>query len=272
MISAIGRTLLLAAAIGVAAAAIARADTAPTPTGDIAGVTEQKTIFGTALADMRGMTLYTFDGDTNAGQSACVAACAESWRPFIAPRVAKPIGDWVAFARADGSRQWAYKGKPVYTSLGDQAAGEVSGDGADGRWHALMRMRKFQPPGVAVRNTELGPTFVNAQGMTLYMVVQYRWNPAANNTPRHNGPSPGVAACAGDCAHTWLPLPASADAQAAGDWSIVTRDGGVRQWAWKGHPLYSYAEDTKPGDALGEGNHVLLDGVTGYFWEAANLL
>lgn len=270
MISAVGRALFLSAAIGAGAMAAARAE--PARVADIAGVTEQKTIFGTALADTRGMTLYIFDGDERPGQSTCVASCAERWHPFAAPRIAKPVGDWAAFARADGTRQWAYKGKPVYTSIADQAAGDANGDAAEGRWHALMRERKFQPAEVAVRGTELGPTFVTAQGMTLYMIVQYRWNPAANNTPRHSGPSPGIAACSGDCTRLWVPLPAPADARPAGDWSVVTRDDGIRQWAWKGHPLYSYARDARPGDALGEGNHTLIDGVTGYFWEAANLL
>ena len=102
--------------------------------------------------------------------------------------------------------------------------------------------------------------------------MQYHWNAAANNTPRHVGPSPGIAACTDDCLKTWLPLLASADAKPEGDWTLVDRPDGSRQWAWKGNPLYTYAKDEKPGDALGEGNHTLLNGITGYFWEAANLL
>jgi len=259
-------SILLALAVTTAA----HADEAQ-PAAAIAGITEQKTIFGAAFADAKGMTLYSFDGDA-AGKAACAGACAADWRPFAAPRVAKPVGDWAPVARDDGTRQWAYKGRPLYTYAQDLAPGDIGGDGIDAKWHAFMRARNFQPAEIAVRSTELGPTFATAQGMTLYMVVQYHWNAAANNTPRHVGPSPGAAACAGDCTRTWRPFEAAADAKIAGDWSVVVRDGGTRQWAWKGHPLYTYAQDTKPGDALGEGDHTLTDGVTGYFWEAANLL
>ena len=31
------------------------------------------------------------------------------------------------------------------------------------------------------------------------------------------------------------------------------RDDGVRQWAYKGKPLYTWSKDTKPGDASGDG-------------------
>ena len=49
------------------------------------------------------------------------------------------------------------------------------------------------------------------------------------------------------------PLMASADAKAGGDWSIVTRDDGSRQWAYKGKPLYHWTKDQKPGDRTGDG-------------------
>ena len=43
------------------------------------------------------------------------------------------------------------------------------------------------------------------------------------------------------------------DAKAAGDWTVVTRDDGSKQWAYKGKPLYTWAKDTKPGDKTGDG-------------------
>jgi predicted lipoprotein with Yx(FWY)xxD motif len=33
--------------------------------------------------------------------------------------------------------------------------------------------------------------------------------------------------------------------------TLVTRDDGGKQYAWKGKPLYYYAEDKKPGDTTG---------------------
>jgi predicted lipoprotein with Yx(FWY)xxD motif len=35
---------------------------------------------------------------------------------------------------------------------------------------------------------------------------------------------------------------------ASGDYSIITRDDGKKQWAFKGKPLYFWAKDQKAGD------------------------
>lgn len=39
--------------------------------------------------------------------------------------------------RDDGSKQWAYKGKPVYYWVKDKAAGDKTGDGVAGVWHII---------------------------------------------------------------------------------------------------------------------------------------
>ena len=62
----------------------------------------------------------------------------------------------------------------------------------------------------------------------------------------------GKSACNGPCATNWPPLKAAADAKASGDWSIITRDDGSKQWAIKGKPLYNYSKDTKAGDKAGD--------------------
>ena len=36
-------------------------------------------------------------------------------------------------------------------------------------------------------------------------------------------------------------------ATASGDWSVVTRDDGSKQWAYKGKPLYTWVKDQKAG-------------------------
>ncbi len=63
----------------------------------------------------------------------------------------------------------------------------------------------------------------------------------------------GKSVCNGPCATNWPPLIAADDAKAAGDYSIVTRDDGSKQIAYKGKPLYYWAKDTKPGDTTGNG-------------------
>jgi len=82
--------------------------------------------------------------------------------------------------------------------------------------------------------------FVDADGMTLY-------------TFDKDVSGSGKSVCNGPCATNWPPLPAAADAGASGDWSIVMRDDGSRQWAYKGKPLYRWSKDQKPGDRTGDG-------------------
>ena len=62
-----------------------------------------------------------------------------------------------------------------------------------------------------------------------------------------------TSACNGPCATNWPPLAAAVGDRPSGDYSIVTRDDGSRQWAYKGKPLYRWVRDTKPGDRTGDG-------------------
>lgn len=63
----------------------------------------------------------------------------------------------------------------------------------------------------------------------------------------------GKSQCNGPCAANWPPLMAAASDKAAGDYTLVTRDDGKTQWAYKGKPLYFWAKDQKPGDKTGDG-------------------
>ena len=72
---------------------------------------------GGVLANQAGMTLYTFDNDS-AGKSVCNGGCAKNWPPLAAAADAKPQGDYSIVTRDDGSRQWAYQGKPLLERLG----------------------------------------------------------------------------------------------------------------------------------------------------------
>ena len=63
----------------------------------------------------------------------------------------------------------------------------------------------------------------------------------------------GKSVCNGPCATNWPPFMAGASDKAGGDYSIVTRDDGAKQWAFKGKPLYYWVRDSKPGDKTGEG-------------------
>jgi predicted lipoprotein with Yx(FWY)xxD motif len=86
--------------------------------------------------DDGGQSLYIYDRDP-AGSSVCVGLCASEWPPVVAPQDAHPLGDWTPIRRTDGSLQWAYKGKPVYTYRGDTEAGQANGAERGGVWHVL---------------------------------------------------------------------------------------------------------------------------------------
>ncbi len=63
----------------------------------------------------------------------------------------------------------------------------------------------------------------------------------------------GKSVCNGPCATNWPPLMAADSDKASGDYTVVTRDDGKKQWALKGKPLYYWIKDTKPGDKTGDG-------------------
>ncbi|MEH3085523.1 MAG: hypothetical protein PGN26_03080 [Xylophilus ampelinus] len=91
---------------------------------------------GGMLVDEAGMTLYTFDNDAaGSGKSACNGPCAANWPPLVAAADAQPEGDFGIVARDDGSRQWAYRGKPVYRYKADAKAGDATGDNFRNVWH-----------------------------------------------------------------------------------------------------------------------------------------
>jgi len=81
---------------------------------------------------------------------------------------------------------------------------------------------------------------VGSNGMTLY-------------TFDRDAAGLGKSVCNGPCATNWPPLMVSAGASASGDWSVVTRDDGGKQWAYKGKPVYFWAKDAKAGDRTGDG-------------------
>lgn len=62
----------------------------------------------------------------------------------------------------------------------------------------------------------------------------------------------GRSACYGDCAIAWPPLLVDKNATSYGSYSIITRDDGKKQFAYKGMPLYYFSMDKKPDDRNGD--------------------
>lgn len=96
----------------------------------------QNTSLGMVMTDKSGMTLYTFTKDAP-GASNCNGNCATAWPPFAAGESARDSGKFTVITRTDGSRQWAYENKPLYTWQGDRAPGDVAGHGVNDAWFAV---------------------------------------------------------------------------------------------------------------------------------------
>ena len=86
--------------------------------------------------------------------------------------------------------------------------------------------------------TDVDGILVDADGMSLYT-----FDPDTATT----------SACNGGCARSWPPLTAADDAAATGEFSVITRDDGTKQWAYDGQPLYLWVNDRNPGDITGDG-------------------
>jgi predicted lipoprotein with Yx(FWY)xxD motif len=93
---------------------------------------------GKVLVDAKGMTLYTLDRDTAPGKSTCNGQCATNWPPLMVSGDAKASGNWTIVTRDDGSKQWAYKGKPLYFWKDDKKPGDVEGDNRNNVWHVAL--------------------------------------------------------------------------------------------------------------------------------------
>ena len=98
----------------------------------------QDPVLGTYFADSDGMTLYQFSNDTVAGESVCYDDCATNWPPFTASEpLSLPLdveGELSLSERTDGSLQVAYNGIPLYYWVGDQQAGDLTGQGVGDVW------------------------------------------------------------------------------------------------------------------------------------------
>ena len=215
---------------------------------------------GRALVDDTGKTLYAFDGDARRDRAACSSGpgCISHWLPVAAPELANPIGDFSVVGRDDGTKQWAYKSKPLYSFDGDLEPGDANGQGVERQWRVATVTRYFMPAGVTIQHTlAYGAALANGDGLTLYRLNSYAFRNGGHAVRAGITISPAVGreigpqACGGECLKTWHPFVAPADARPSGFWEVVVRSDGSRQWSYKGYPLYTYAGDKRPGEMMG---------------------
>jgi predicted lipoprotein with Yx(FWY)xxD motif len=96
---------------------------------------------------------------------------------------------------------------------------------------------------VKTRHGKLGTFLVAGNGRTLYLFEKDKTSKST---------------CSGQCAQFWPPLLTSGKPKAAGKaraslFGTTRRSDGKLQVTYKGHPLYTFSQDTKPGDTNGEG-------------------
>ena len=215
------------------------------------------------LNDFAGFTLYAFDGDAAGdGQTCSDAGCEMHWPPVMAPALALDVGDFSVVSRVDGSRQWAYRGRPLYRYRGDLLPGDAHGRAADAGWRMAALTESFRPPRVAVTALEGYGDALSLDGMTLYSgsAFQKYWGGRNLRDSFKNawsrGKRLGGDACGDEeCLRLWRPLRASDDARSTGFWEVVARRDGTRQWAYKGYALYTYADDEAPGQNRGQATY-----------------
>jgi predicted lipoprotein with Yx(FWY)xxD motif len=149
-------TLTGAAAVALAAIAVAgcggsgggnnasAANAAKTGGAHATTVALASTGLGNVLVDSQGRTLYLFRAD-HGTTSACSGACANAWPPLRAngkPTVGAGLqaSAVTTTKRSDGRPQVDYHGHPLYTYIGDQKAGDTTGQGVNAfgaPWYAV---------------------------------------------------------------------------------------------------------------------------------------
>ncbi len=217
-----------------------------------------------ATADT-GRSLYTWDKDT-ATKSMCDAACQREWQPVLAPESVQPQGEWTIIQNSPGTKQWVFRGKPVYTHLSDDKTYSVQGGDIPG-WHNVYTQLAPPPPkGWYVSDNRTGQVLSNEAGRTVYY---YNCNDDAVDQLACNHPDAPqayrLAICGRGlpelCLKNFPYVIAPKDAQPVGNtWSAVYIDpktgkyakagdaGALYVWAYRGRPVYHCGKDKKPGD------------------------
>jgi predicted lipoprotein with Yx(FWY)xxD motif len=257
------------------------------------GVKELPDAAAFVLVDRRSHTVYAADANRARQIESCTTDACRRWEVLSAPQLADSVGEFTIIERADGSHQWAFRGKPLYTFTGDLAPGYANGLDVDNRLEVAAVARYYMPPVVSIQTTAgQGRVLATAEGLTLYRRDGYILQSGGGHSLRRGQPArPAVgrdlgtnARCDEQCQKQWKPFLADDNAQPSGFWDVATRDDGRKQWVYQGYALWTYAGDLKPGDMNGhdsydivvsdDPNYVVdvgtpMDGAAGLWWSIA---
>ncbi len=142
------------------------------------------------------------------------------------------------------------------SNTGSESAGGPGGYGGGEKSDASVKSPAGAESGVAVltvsRARKAGPVLVDAEGFTVYDFHKDKGT---------------TSSCYGACAASWPPVltegaPTAGEGAMASKLGTTERRDGTTQVTYAGHPLYTFVEDKKPGEA--NGNDVSAFGAQWY--------
>lgn len=163
-------------------------------------------------------------------------SCTELWPPMWANKDSEATGKWSVLKRRGGRYQWAYEEHPLYTSILDHRPGDTLGGTRHKRdqdWPATREPvgpPALLPPGFAVKRITVGRLLTSDKNASIYAFSK---------------DTQDSTACTGSCLDSWHPVIAPALARPQGEWSVLERAPGVRQWVFRGAPLYTFEYDRR---------------------------
>ena len=205
-------------------------------------------------SDKHGFTLYTFDSDP-INASVCAGACITAWPPLLADAGAQAEAPLSIVDVADGQKQWAYKGKPLYFWVSDTTPGDTFGDEVNELWQTATlepaHQRTIEGKGRFLSATGLVNVLMPIDGSTTeFEVVEKDMDGFALYT--FDADTANTSNCENDCLVNWPAFVPSATDEAIGNFTIIERSDGTKQWAFNSMPLYFYKFDTARSDTNGE--------------------
>ena len=233
------------------------------------GFVVDPTVRGHLLLTDKRRSVYVWDNDGR-DKSNCHGDCAQTWIPVTAPESARPHGEWSLAENGAGVRQWTFRRKPLYTYARDERQASTAGSTENPGWrNVYTELAPAFPKKFTAQVTTMGDVLADGKGRTIYFYTCGDDSPDQLSCDLPDSPKAYFQAVCGGfnperCARLWHYVEADAGEKSDSHiWSIMVLDaktgdyaqagqpGAVSVWAYRGRPLYTYADDKEPGDFMG---------------------
>lgn len=199
---------------------------------------------------------------------------SKDWAPMVASELALSDSNFGIVVRDDSSRQWAFKGMPLYRPGKHVQEHNIQSHVAAGMWQPVVYQKAKKRPGfITMQMTvpEIGWVYATSEGQTLYAFYCFDLAPDGLHCDEVGDPAAHRSAVCGtgeQCAREWRPVLAEPKEKSAGNWRIaeiphppfIDATGAygenvptVSAWTYHGRPIYTFVGDKIPGDVLGHG-------------------